>query len=271
VLYYFKKYINPYNHTLYNTKKYEKDNFMTLEPFDYFNGVVGVISLLVAFYVAFKILKRAHELRRREFLMVGITGLFMSEPWWPSITSFLLEVFIGIRLPNPVAHVIGIVFQPIGIFTWLVAFTDLVYKVQQKTILVLFIIYSCIFEIAFFIVFLHDPPLEGTFYGITSALIPMAFMATFLLIILITGLLFARESIKADEPEIRMKGKLLACGIILFCIATSIDSIILLLNLFLVIQPITRIILILSSLSFYGGFLLPDWMKKIFKINSKNL
>ena len=236
---------------------------MSLEPFDYFNGIIGIIAIITSFYVSGRILLKSYEYRKREFLMVGITGGLISVPWWPSIISFLLEIFIGIRLPNPIAHVIGIVLQPLGIFCWLVAYTDLVYKAQQKTILILFAIYGIIFEIAFFIVFLNDPPLEGTFYGINSALIPMGFMFTFLIIILTTGLLFARESIKADDPEIRKKGQLLAFGIVSFCIATALDALILLLNLFLFIQPISRIILIVSSLAFYGGFLLPDWMKKI--------
>ena len=236
---------------------------MALEPFNIFNGIVGVVSILVSFYVSARILLKAYELKKREFLMVGITGIFMSEPWWPSIISFLLDVFFGFRLPNPIAHVIGIVFQPIGIFTWLVAYTDLVSKDKQKTILTLFGLYGIVFEIVFFIVFVNDPPLEGTFYGINSALIPMGFMFTFLIIILTTCFLFARESLKADNPEIRKKGQLIVFAIVLFGFAAALDSIILLLNLFLFLQPVTRIILILSALAFYGGFLMPDWMKKI--------
>ena len=32
----------------------------------------------------------------------------------------------------------------------------------------------------------------------------------------------------------------------------------------IIVLPITRIILILSGIMFLGGFILPDWMKKIF-------
>jgi hypothetical protein len=237
---------------------------MTLYPFDVANGLIGVLALVISFYVAIRILIRGIEFKEKNLILVGITGIFISEPWWPSVISFLLEASIGIRLPNPVAHVIGIVLQPIGIFTWLAAFTDLVYKKWQKPILLLFLIHSIIFEITFFIVFAHDPSLEGTFYGINSALIPMGFMLTFLIIILTTGLLFARESVKAESQEIKTKGRLIAFAIVSFSIAAAIDAIILLLNLFLFLQLINRIILISSAIAFYGGFLLPEWMKKIF-------
>ena len=237
---------------------------MTLYPFDIVNGLIGILALVISFYVAIRILMRGIEFKEKNLILVGITGIFMSEPWWPSVISFVLEASVGIRLPNPMAHVIGIVLQPIGILTWLAAFTDLVYKNWQKPILLLFLIHSIIFEITFFIVFAHDPPLEGTFYGITSALIPMGFMLTFLIIILTTGLLFARESLKADSQEIKTKGRLIAFAIVSFSIAASIDAIILLLNLFLFLQLMNRIILISSAIAFYGGFLLPEWMKKFF-------
>jgi len=242
---------------------------MTLNYFDIFNGIIGIIAIIICFYVAIRILIRGFEFREKNLILVGITGFLMSEPWWPSIISFLLDLSFGIRLPDPVAHIIGIVLQPLGIFTWLAAFTDLIYKKQQRPILILFAIYSIIFEIVFFVVISHDPPLLGTFYGISSALIPMGFMLTFLIIILTTCLLFARESMKADTQDIKMKGKLIAYAIVSFCIAATIDAIILLLNLYKFLQLVNRIILISSAITFYGGFLLPEWMKKIL-IKTKN-
>ena len=147
--------------------------------------------------------------------------------------------------------------------TWLVAFTDLVYKKQQKIIIALFIIYSIIFEIVFFVVFANDPSLEGTFYGIKSRVIPTIFLVSFLIIIWISVVLFARESLKADNPEIQMKGKLLVVAIFFYSIAALLDTIVIIFSISTIFQIISRTFLIVSAVTFFWGFFLPEWMKKI--------
>ena len=236
---------------------------MTIYPFDYVNGVIGILALIISFYVALRIALTSFKYRDKNFILVGITGFIMSEPWWYSISAFITEAAFGFRIPGELGNLYGIPFQPIGIFTWLFAFTELVYKKQQKIILVLFSVYSIIFEIVFFIVFMNDPSLNGTFYGIHSGIIPTGFMFSFLIIILVSGILFARESIKADDPEIKMKGRLIQFAIISYCIAAVLDAGVIMFRFtpFLLIS--NRIVLILSAVAFYGGFLLPDWMKKI--------
>ena len=242
---------------------------MSLEPFDYFNGIIGLLAIIISFYVSIRILLRGYEVREKNLILVGITGIFTSEPWWASIINFVLIAFTGIELPDPVGHFIGIVFQPIGIFTWLFAVTNLLNVDKQKLVLALFGIYSIIFEMTFLIIFAHDPPLSGTFFGIHSALIPTGFMFTFLIIIVTTGMLFARESLKAEDKEIITKGKLIAFAFVTYAIAATIDGFMLMFDLFSLLAPINRIILISSAFGFYGGFLLPDWMKKL--LNKKKV
>jgi len=82
-------------------------------------------------------------------------------------------------------------------------------------------------------------------------------------ILLITGFLLARTSLKSDEAELRIKGMFLLIAFICFTVATVIDVIgadspteitILL----------ARTFLIVSSLCFYIGFILPKFVKKMF-------
>ena len=89
-----------------------------------------------------------------------------------------------------------------------------------------------------------------------------------------TGFKFARKSIKSENKEVRLKGKLLQFAFIAFTIAALLektarsilvgtvfpDPTILLLSVILVI---VRVLLISSAIAFYGGFLLPRWMKEI--------
>lgn len=235
---------------------------MSLYPYDIINGIFGIIALLISFLVAIRIILKGFEYRNKVFILVGIAGFIVSEPWWGSIISFVLEISSGIVLTIEIQNLINLPLVPIGMFAWLVAFTDLVYKKHQKIVIALFIIYGIIFEIVFFIVYVNDPSLEGPFYGIKSRVIPTVFLVSFLIIIWISVALFVRESLKADNREIQMKGKLLVVAIFLYSIAALLETIVLVFSLSTIFQIVGRTSLIVSAVTFFWGFFLPEWMKK---------
>jgi hypothetical protein len=73
---------------------------------------------------------------------------------------------------------------------------------------------------------------------------------------LISGILIARQSIRSEKPEIKLKGKFLLIAFILFVIGAFADAVLL---LTVITLPIIRIILISSSVLFYFGFILPKF------------
>ena len=235
---------------------------MSLYPHDIINGIFGVIALSVSVFIAIRIILRGFEFRNRDFILVGIAGLIVSEPWWGAIISFVLELSSGVALTIEMQNLINFPLIPLGLFAWLVAFTDLVYKKRQKIIIELFIIYSIIYEIVFFIVYINDPSLEGTFYGIKSRVIPTMFLVSFLIIILISVASFVRESLQSVHPEIKMKGKLLIVAMIFYSIAALLETIVLVFSISTVFQMIGRTFLIVSAITFLWGFFLPEWIKK---------
>jgi hypothetical protein len=87
---------------------------------------------------------------------------------------------------------------------------------------------------------------------------------------MISGVIFAQRSIKVEDREVRLKGKLLRAAFITFTVGAILDS--LLGTIFedpadpflAVMVVVVRILLIISAIEFYGGFLLPRWMKDIF-------
>ena len=235
---------------------------MSLYPHDIINGIFGIIALLISFLVSMRMISKGVEYRKRVFVLVGIAGFIVSVPWWGSIISFVLEISSGIVLTIEIQNLIYFPLIPIGMFAWLVAFTDLVFKKRQKTIIALFIIYGIIYEIVFFMVYTFDPSLEVTFYGMKSRVIPSAFLVSFLIIIWISVALFTRESLKADDPEIQMKGKLLVVAILLYSVAALLETIVLIFPIPIIFQIIGRTFLIVSAVIFFWGFFLPEWIKK---------
>jgi hypothetical protein len=80
------------------------------------------------------------------------------------------------------------------------------------------------------------------------------------LIFFILGILFARDSLKADDPEVKLKGKLILLAYLSFFIGGLFDAGI---ELGPIVLVLVRILLMSSAFEFYLGFILPDWFKKI--------
>jgi len=95
------------------------------------------------------------------------------------------------------------------------------------------------------------------------------------MILFVTGFKFARRSVKSENKEVRLKGKLLEFAFITFTIAALLEKTarsLLIETVFpdptepilVVMLVVVRVLLIASSIAFYGGFLLPRWIKEIF-------
>ena len=127
-----------------------------------------------------------------------------------------------------------------------------------------FIIIGIIMELIFFILLFVDPKLIGEVISPIDAdynLFITIYQFFLVLYMLITGILFGKASLKVDDAEIRLKGTLLILAFISFVLGAILE---ILSGLSIVILIIARLILISSSFEFYGGFLLPEWMKKLF-------
>jgi hypothetical protein len=84
-------------------------------------------------------------------------------------------------------------------------------------------------------------------------------------ILAITGILFAWQSLKINQPEVRLKGLFLLIGFVSFIVGSIFDAF---LDLNILTLVLYRSLLIFSSFTFYLGFFLPNWLKgKILRIN----
>ncbi len=191
-----------------------------------------------------------------------------------------MTLIIKEPLPNELYFIIGNAFIPIALISWIIAYTEMVARDSRKLAITLILIFSAVFEIIFFSLLFIDINL----LGVINPLVPFSadfglfltiFLLATILIVLATGLKFAQQSIHSEQDEIRLKGKLLQAAFIIFTIATILEktarSILLgvvfddpsdpILTLML---AIVRTLLIISAFAFYGGFLLPRWIKELF-------
>ncbi|MGV9205151.1 MAG: hypothetical protein ACOC44_14160, partial [Promethearchaeia archaeon] len=216
-------------------------------------------------YTGLRIAKRYLDTNQKEFLFVGIAWIGIVCPWWPSSVSFLSALITGEGISDEIYFIIGNAFIIFFMNCWLAAFSGLIYKKLRIPLILGFTIWNLVFEFfLFYYIFTGQTAEIGTLMGVLDVEykgITLIFLITIILIILVTGLLFGKESLKSKNKEVKLKGKLLIWAILLWCVGAALDSAI---QLNLITLPITRIVLITSSILFLGGWILPGWMKKIF-------
>jgi len=237
---------------------------MTLEPLDYLNGTLSIIIVTTNIIVGVNIASKYFRYKQREFLLIGAFWMGIACPWYPSSISFLVALATDEGLGIHMYLLFGDVSIPLLIFLWLAGITDLMYKDKQKIILILISIYGVVFEIIFFYLLVTDYTLLGELQGVVDiqykSFLTFYILSIFI-ILLITGMLFGLDLLKSEDPEINLKGKLIIIGLLSFLIGAMLDASV---PLNFITLPITRLLLILSSIEFYAGFVLPEWSKKAF-------
>jgi len=238
-------------------------SIMILQELEMANGILMLILDFIAISVGVIITSKYFKHKQRALIFVGLTWIFISCPWYPGGISFLMKHITGEYLSAVAYLIIGNILIPIAMVLWLAGFTELVYKDKQKLILMISIVYGAIFYIIFFVLLSIDPLLIGEVMGIDVKYNTFIVInsLTVLFILLITGIIFTRESMKSDNPEVRLKGKFLLTAFILFVIGSSLDA---MLELDFTTLILFRGFEISAAIAFYLGFILPEKVKKLF-------
>lgn len=240
---------------------------MVLTADETLNGVFSLIFVVISIFIGLTIISKYPKSKNRTVILVGLVWLGIVSSWYASSSSFLVALITGgdgfVSAP-PYYFIIGASPLPITAFIWMVAFTDLLYRDKKKIILLIIGITGIIFEIALFTLLLIDHDLVGTVSSPVDAeyeFFVTSYQIFLVLLVLLSGILFARESLKSDTPEIKLKGKLLLAAFLSFVIGSILE---ILSGISIAILIIARLLLISSSIEFYGGFILPLWVQKLF-------
>ncbi|HEY0087667.1 MAG TPA: hypothetical protein VGB37_02420, partial [Candidatus Lokiarchaeia archaeon] len=179
---------------------------MTLEAIDYANGISIIILTLISIYLGLRIASKYRTHKRKELLIVGFVWIGVASPWFPGSLSFIYAIFTGKGISFELYFILGNVFVPICLVLWLIIISDFLFIEYKKKIVIIVIIYFTIFYIFFFILVFQQSPLIGIQKGpvdVQNGLFLIIFDISFIIIFLISGLLFVKESLKADNPETR--------------------------------------------------------------------
>ncbi len=237
---------------------------MLLEPIEILNGTFSLICVVISTIVGIIIASRYLTHKQKILLLVGITWIGVFSPWWPSTISFVLVLVTGKGLTLQLYFLIGLIPGAPILIIWIYAFSELTYKKYQKILVSIYTIIGIIFEVLLIYFILNDPSVIGELKGlldVTYKSIALYYAVFIVISVLITGILFGRESLGSENPELRLKGYLLIAAFVSWSIGAILDAA---LPLNIITLTIARLILISSALEFYCGFLLPKFVKDLF-------
>jgi len=251
---------------------------LVLELVDFLQGLFSLLFVIISLILGFKILSKYFKYKSKLYILVGLSWIGVANPWFPDSISFIMNLLIEQSLPVELYFIIGNAFIPLALLCWLVAYTNMISKKGKSFVLGLTIILSIIFEVAFFYLLLTDIDLIGTInparpFTVDFGLFITIYLLIVILIMFLTGIKFAQRSVKSEEKDLRLKGKLLRAAFITFTVAAILDSLLGAIfedptdPILSVMVVATRILLIIAAFEFYGGFILPKWIFIIFKIS----
>lgn len=238
---------------------------MEIDPLIVTNGITSIVVSIISFVIGIKLAIKYYKHKERALLLAGLTWLIMYEGWWGPSISFLMLYLANQPLPIEIFFIISMSLIPLGITLWMIVFTDLTWQKYQKAITIIFIIQIPIYEILSFYYLFTDSSLIVVSVGVIDAQYKSFIIFFFIeiaILLIITGSFFAKESLKLEKHDMRLKGIFLLIGFISLVTGAIMDVF---LELEIVTLIIYRLILVFSSFAFYFGFFLPKPIKEILK------
>ncbi|TFG07340.1 MAG: hypothetical protein EU539_05135 [Promethearchaeota archaeon] len=236
---------------------------MELGPIDFLQGISSLIFVLISCFLGIKIISRYFQYKKREIALIGLAWIAITSGYIPDAISFIMIVFFNAPLSEPLYFIIGFAFIPFYFIASIIGFFDVLRVDRRRVWIIFFIILGILYEIFFWYLFLSPTesigvflaPFQVEFHPLIDIYL-LVWIGTFFIL----GMLFVRETLRSENPEMNLKGK---CMLIAFCsfIVGLIMEILIPLTPLTVV--ITRLILISSAIEFYIGLILPEWIKNL--------
>ena len=226
-------------------------------------GAFTLAFVAISFILGLTIMLRYFKYKNRQFLLVGATWIFIVSPYWPDAINFIMILTTGTLITTDLYLIIASIFIPPLHITWIIAMTDIMYKKRQRLIVSIFTLEAILFEILLIVFYVVNISILGTQlapFVVRYGDIYLFYLLISIILFLITGLFFVRESLKSNNKEVQLKGKIILIAFIVFTIGTLMDVIIDVPTELTI--AMARILLILASFLLYVGFTLPNWAKK---------
>ena len=198
---------------------------LTIEEF--LQGSLALTFVLISVVIGIKLLIKYKEYKKDYLILAGVTWAFIVSPWYSTAFNFLYVLITGISMTEFWYLLLGYGWLPIPLFSWLTLFTELKYDKKRKIVMIIMGIHGLLYEILFLYFMVTDISVVGAKTGLFNGDFSLPFLIYIMIMLtiaLITGILFGLESFKAEEPEIKWKGKFIMAAFFSFIGGSLLDS-----------------------------------------------
>ncbi len=234
------------------------------------SAIFSLVLIVVFFAIGIKIMMKYRISKTRSLIFMGLAWIGLSLLWWSSfLTVFVVLVNISSNGLTPELYIFfTLFFIPFTGFFYITAITDLTIEKAQRYLQLFVIIFGgfcgilCVYLIFSgntAILITKIDPYMVRYEDMTIILLSIN-LAFFLLL----GMFFAIQTFRSDNPEIRLKGKILIIAYGIFTVGGIMDML-----PFPLLNYVERLVVTISAIVFYWGFTLPEWIKKLFLKPSK--
>jgi hypothetical protein len=233
-------------------------------------GIATLIYLGICIIIALKFLKAYLQYHEKPFLYAGCTFICITATWSGHGLNFLSVLLFNVIPPNEVYFLMHGGTTALGLFCWIMTITDLtnIEKRKRKIIHIFSGIICLIIQIIYISIIFTDTRLLGYLIAPTQmvyTLISQVYLGFILIMFEILGLWLVKASLQSEVAKNRLKGKLLFVSFMLFLFGCILEIFFKLIQILI----IARILVLISALFFYFGFILPKWIQKIFEKDNK--
>ena len=225
------------------------------EPIDFVIEIMTIILIIIALALGYRLLFKYGRIKDKNLLYMGICLILMTSIWWSTTISFLLILVTGSGLSFEIYYFTLIFPLPWALFFWLIVFIDLKNESKKKMVVEIYLIFVVVFNVVFITLLFTIPSLLGTLnergFSIRYGLVSVVFILIMLSILLITAILFYLATVDSNKRRIRIKGKFIFIGFLLFIIGVLLDT------LPFIFDILARIVEAFSVIFLYLGFNLP--------------
>lgn len=235
----------------------------------------SLIFIIITLIVGVRIIWNYFNKKAIVFLLIGLAWIGLSFPWLPEAFKFFFILFnadIGETTALSLYLILNIMSSPIFLIIWIIAINELITikKIYKNLFMYGTIVLTVVFELLIIIFLLIDRNLivaeyVTELYSILWSSFIQIFQVILLIIVVSSGIIFARESLATDNKEVNLKGKFLLIAFISFAVGAVLEVFFTVNTLLgLIFKIISRIILMSASIEYLIGFIMPERIKKIF-------
>ncbi len=103
-----------------------------LTSFDYYNGTLSLIQVVIQFIIGFALIYKYLEYRNKQLLYMGLTMIALTSVWLTHAIAFVLVLITGAGLSTEVFFIMAYPLTAVAIVLWMVVMSKLLFKEKKK-------------------------------------------------------------------------------------------------------------------------------------------